>query len=96
MRTKLDEMEKTLRQLQSEKTEAETNALLAQSKLAAYKQNMKQQSMERETWDDATQKKFYSRFYSDNNHTLFLRDKEKMLDYMTEQANLARQVHELQ
>jgi len=46
-------MEKSVRQLESEKIQAETNALLAKSKLAAYKQNMEQQSVDREKYGHA-------------------------------------------
>lgn len=51
MRNKLNEMEKNLRKLKSEKTEAETNALLAKSQLAAYKHSMEQHSAEREKYE---------------------------------------------
>lgn len=44
----MQEMEKELKRLNNEKREAETNALMAKSQLTTYKQNMEQQSAERE------------------------------------------------
>lgn len=48
LRSRLNEMEKNLRKYKSEKMEAETNALMAKSQLAAYKHSMEQHSADRE------------------------------------------------